>query len=51
MLICTCPIDEKCPALGSQCDCFPWCEYLIEDGVQDDKQFLKWLKEKKGGAE
>lgn len=31
MLICTCPIDEKCPALGSQCDCFPWCEYLKED--------------------
>ena len=35
MLICTCPIDEKCPALGSNCVCFPWCEYLWEDGVND----------------
>ena len=36
MLICTCPVDEKCIALGSQCDCFPWCEYLKEDGVEED---------------
>ncbi len=36
MLICTCPVDEKCPALGSQCDCFPWCGYLKEDGVEED---------------
>jgi hypothetical protein len=33
MLICTCSIDEKCPALGSHCECFPWCEYLKEDGI------------------
>ena len=38
MLICTCPIVEKCPALGSQCDCFPWCEYLKEDS---NAQLLK----------
>ena len=35
MLICTCPVDEKCIALGSQCDCFPWCEYLKENGEDD----------------
>lgn len=36
MLICTCPIDEDCIALGSDCDCFPWCEYLKDDGVGED---------------
>lgn len=35
MLICTCPIDEDCIALGSQMDCFPWCEYLHDDGDED----------------
>ena len=35
MLICTCPIDEACIALGSQTDCFPWCEHLYDDGVED----------------
>ena len=33
MLICTCPVDEDCPALCSNVECFPWCEYLHEDGV------------------
>ena len=33
MLICVLPIDEDCPALGSGCVCFPWCEHLMEDGV------------------
>ena len=32
MLICVLPIDEDCPALGSNCECFPWCEYLMEEG-------------------
>ena len=31
MLICTCPNDLECPAIGSDVVCFPWCEYL-EDG-------------------
>ena len=35
MLICVCPIDEECPAMGSDLYCFPWCEYLYEDGVED----------------
>lgn len=35
MLICTCPIDEDCIALGSNCDCFPWCDYLKEDDDRD----------------
>lgn len=35
MLICTCPIDEDCIALGSHCDCFPWCDYLKEDDDRD----------------
>lgn len=35
MLICTCPIDEDCPAMGSNCDCFPWCDYLMDDGSDD----------------
>lgn len=36
MLICTCPIDEDCPATGSGCECFPWCENLKDDGTGDD---------------
>ena len=35
MLICVCPIEEKCPATGSDWCCFPWCEYLYEDGAND----------------
>lgn len=35
MLICTCPCDEKCIALGTPYDCLPWCEYLYEDGVEE----------------
>ena len=35
MLICILPIDEDCPALGSGCECFPWCEHLREDGIYD----------------
>ena len=35
MLICILPIEEDCPALGSDCKCFPWCEYLREDGADD----------------
>lgn len=31
MLICTCPLDEDCIAWGSQMDCFPWCNYLVDD--------------------
>ena len=36
MLICTCPTLEDCPALGSDCECFPWCEYLAEEEWIDD---------------
>lgn len=36
MLICTCPLDEDCIALGSQMDCFPWCDYLIDDEWGDE---------------
>lgn len=36
MLICTCPIDEKCIALGSDLECFPWCDYLVDDGTEDE---------------
>lgn len=36
MLICTQPVDEDCPALGSNCVCFPWCEHLKEDGLEDE---------------
>lgn len=39
MMICVCPIDEKCIALGSGCDCFPWCEYLREDNENEQKVF------------
>ena len=35
MLICTCPDVLDCPALVSDHDCFPWCEYLREDGADD----------------
>ena len=35
MLICTQPVDEDCPALGSNCACFPWCEHLKDDGLED----------------
>ena len=37
MLICVCPIDEDCPALGSNCVCFPWCDYLKDDGIEGDE--------------
>lgn len=30
MLICNCPNDLECPAIGSDVVCFPWCEYLDE---------------------
>lgn len=36
MLICTCPIDEDCPATGSGCECFPWCENLKDDGKEEE---------------
>ena len=36
MLICTCPVDEDCIALGSNCHCFPWCDYLKDDGLEDE---------------
>lgn len=36
MLICTCPIDEDCPAQGSNFDCFPWCDYLKDDGLGEE---------------
>lgn len=35
MLICMCPDDDGCPAAGSDCFCFPWCEYLKEEGVNN----------------
>lgn len=35
MLICTCPNELECPAIGSDVVCFPWCEYLGEDGDGD----------------
>lgn len=36
MLICVCPdIENECPALCSDADCFPWCDYLRNDGVED----------------
>lgn len=32
MLVCTCQdIENECPALCSNVDCFPWCDYLRED--------------------
>lgn len=34
MLICNCPDELECPAIGSDVVCFPWCEYL-EDGDGD----------------
>lgn len=36
MLICTCPIDEDCIAFGSNFDCFPWCDYLKDDGTEGE---------------
>lgn len=36
MLICTCPVDAECAALGSHCDCFPWCDYLKDDGEDEE---------------
>ena len=38
MLICTLTDCETCPALGSGCDCFPWCEYLREDGADVENE-------------
>lgn len=38
MLVCTCPIDEDCIAAGSQLDCFPWCEFLIDDGLEGENE-------------
>lgn len=38
MLICTCPIDEGCIALGTNFDCLPWCDYLIDDEVEVDDE-------------
>lgn len=35
MLICVIDDMYSCPALGSQCDCFPWCDHLREDGEED----------------
>lgn len=37
MLICTCPIDEECIALGTDFDCLPWCDYLKDDGLEDEE--------------
>lgn len=28
MLKCTCPVVMACPAIGSNFDCFPWCDFL-----------------------
>lgn len=33
MLICVLPIDDVCPALWSNCDGFPRCEYLMETEI------------------
>lgn len=41
MLICTLQIDQDCPALGSNCECFPWCELLKEDG-SNEGDFVSW---------
>lgn len=33
MFDCTCPIadfDYLCPALGTEFDCLPWCDYLVD---------------------
>lgn len=38
MLICTCPVDEECIALGTNFDCLPWCEYLHDDGAEEEKE-------------
>jgi hypothetical protein len=35
MLICTCPVPEDCIALGSDHECFPWCEFLKDDGSEE----------------
>ena len=45
MLICTCPIDEDCPATGSGCECFPWCENLKDDGMEDDNDLQRMRSE------
>lgn len=37
MLICTCPIDVDCIAWGSGFECFPWCDYLQEDGTKEEE--------------
>lgn len=36
MLICDNNDIWVCPALGSQCECFPWCEYLKEGDAEDE---------------
>ena len=43
MLICTCPIDEDCPATG--CECFPWCENLKDDETEDDNDLQRMRSE------
>lgn len=45
MLICTCPIDEDCPATGSGCEYFPWCENLKDDGTEDDNDLQRMRSE------
>lgn len=37
MLICVCPVDEDCIAFGSGCDCFHLCEYLYNDGTEEQE--------------
>lgn len=36
MLNCTCPFAEECIAFGTDFDCLPWCDYLKDDGTEDD---------------
>ncbi len=26
---------DACHAMGSGCECFPWCEHLVEDGIDE----------------
>lgn len=36
MLNCTCPFEDECIAFGTDFDCLPWCDYLKDDGMEDN---------------
>lgn len=35
MLRCTCSDVLDCPALDSNFECFPWCDFLKDDGTEE----------------